>query len=104
MSDAHREMYAGEQELDKANLSVGAKLLWDGMTKYEKLLNEYSDLLSEDEAVDEGMLAQMAWRQCLDLMDEEVPESYPLKEMWESHAGRRAYLADEFNRRRRGSR
>ncbi|MGE5195183.1 MAG: hypothetical protein ACM3U2_22040 [Deltaproteobacteria bacterium] len=104
MSDAHREMYAGEQALDKADLSNAAKYYWDGMTKYEKLLNDYPDLKAEDETIDEGLLAQMGWRQCLELMEEEIPEEYPLKEMWESKAGRRAYVTDEFNRRRRGSR
>jgi hypothetical protein len=104
MSDAHRLMYAGEQALDKADLASAAKLFWDGMTKYEKILNEYPDLKEEGETVDEGLLAQMGWRQCLELMEEELPAEYPLKEMWELNTLRRTYLTDEFNRRRRGSR
>jgi hypothetical protein len=104
MSDAHREMYLGEQELDKANINVAIQLLLDGMTKYEKLLDEYPDLKDDDETKDEGLLSLMAWRRCLELIDEEVPEEYPLKQMWEANPGRRNFVTDEFNRRRRGAR
>src|SRR5262249_43133146 len=103
MSDAHRAMYEGEQKLDEANISAAIQLLWDGMAKYEKILDEYPDLKDDDETKDEGLLAGMAWRRCLELNDEEVPDEYPLKQMWEANPGRRNYLVDEFNRRRRGS-
>jgi hypothetical protein len=104
MSDAHREMYAGEQALDAADTTTARTLLLSGMAKYEKLLNEYPTLKEEDETKDEALLSLMAWRRALELDEVKVPDEYPLKDLWESNAGRRTYLEDEFNRRRRGAR
>jgi hypothetical protein len=104
MSEAHREMYEGEQALFKADTTTARELYLSGMARYEKLLAEYPDLMDEDEVVDEGLLAQHGWREALALDEEEVPDEYPLKEMWESHPQRRESAKEEFNRRRRGQR
>lgn len=104
MSEAHREMYEAEQALFQADTSVAIQLYIDGMTKYEKLLNEYKDLRDEDEMVDEGLIALLGWRQALELEDKEIPDEFPLKEMWEAHRGRLDYAREEFNRRRKAAR
>jgi hypothetical protein len=104
MSEAHREMYDAEQALFKADTTKARELYLSGMAKYEKILSEYPDLKDEDEVVEEGLLAQLGWREALTLDEEPVPDEYPLKEMWESHAPRRESAKEEFNRRRRGQR
>ena len=104
MADAHREIYEGEQALDRADTTAARRLYLDGMTKFEKKLNEYTDLKNEDETVEEGMLAIMGWQRAIELDDEEVPEEFPLKDMWESHANKRTNVKSEFDRRRRASR
>ncbi|HEY2251033.1 MAG TPA: hypothetical protein VGH74_08225 [Planctomycetaceae bacterium] len=104
MSDAHREMYEGEQALDRADTTAARKLYLDGMTKYEKMINEYPDLKDEDETVEEGMLAIFGWERAIELDDDDVPDEFPLKGMWEAHAARRATVKQEFDRRRRASR
>ena len=104
MSDAHREMYEGEQALFAAELARAVTLYQSGMTKYEKLLNEYPDLKDEGEMVDEGMQAILGWQQALDLSGEDVPESFPLKEMWDKHQDRVNNARDELNRRRKAPR
>jgi hypothetical protein len=104
MSDAHREMYLGEQALDKADTAKAIQLLWDGLTKYEKILNEYPELKIEDETKDEALLSLMAWHRALELEEREVPDNYPLKTMWDSNIERREHVTTEFNRRRRGLR
>lgn len=104
MADAHREMYEGELALDRADTSEARRLFFAGMTKFEKLLKEYSDLKDEDETVEEGILAIFGWQRAIELDDDVIPDEFPLKEMWESHAARRATLKTEFDRRRRASR
>jgi hypothetical protein len=104
MSDAHREMYQAEQALFKADTTTARELYLSGMTKYEKLLNEYPDLKDEDEVVEEGLVAQLGWREALTLDEEEVPDEFPLKEMWDSHQPRRQSAQEELNRRHRGQR
>jgi hypothetical protein len=97
-------MYEAEQALFKADTTTARELYLSGMARYEKLLDEYPDLKDEDEVVDEGLLAQHGWREALTLDEEEVPDEYPLKEMWEAHPQRRETAREEFNRRRRGQR
>jgi hypothetical protein len=104
MSEAHREMYEAEQALFKADTTKARELYLSGMAKYEKLLDEYPDLKDEDEVVDEGLIAQIGWREALALDEEEAPDEYPLKQMWDEHASRREPAKEEFNRRRRGQR
>lgn len=104
MSEAHREMYLAEQALFKADTATAREKYLSGMTRYEKLLAEYSDLKDEDEVVEEGLIAQIGWREALALDEEQVPDEFPLKEMWESHHSRKENATEEFNRRRRGLR
>jgi hypothetical protein len=104
MADAHREIYEGEQALDRADTTTARRLYLDGMTKFEKKLKEYSDLKDEDETVEEGLLAIFGWQRAIELDDEEIPDEFPLKEMWESHVNRRPSVKQEFDRRRRASR
>jgi hypothetical protein len=104
MADAHREIYEGEQALDRADTTAARRLYLDGMAKFEKKLKEYSDLKDEDETVEEGLLAILGWQRAIELDDDEVPDEFPLKEMWESHVNRRPNVKQEFDRRRRASR
>jgi len=104
MSDAHREMYEGEQALDRADTTKARELFMDGMTKYAKMLDEYPELKDEDESIEEGMLAIFGWQRAIELDDDDIPEEFPLKNMWENHAARRPNVKQEFDRRRRASR
>ena len=104
MAEAHREIYEAEQALDRADEATARRLYLSGMTKFEKKLNEYPELKDEDETVEEGLLAVMGWQLALELADEDIPENFPLKEMWESHASRRSLVKQEFDRRRRAAR
>ncbi len=101
MSDAHRLLYDGEQALHKADPATAVKLYVDGMTKYDKILGEYPQMKNEDETVEEAMLAVMGWQKALEYLDEEVPETFPLKDIWDEHPLRRPAIKSEFERRRR---
>jgi len=103
MADAHREIYEGEQALGRADTTEARRLYLSGMTRFEKMIKEYSDLKDEDETVEEGMLAIFGWQMAIQLDDETAPEEFPLKDMWESHAARRSSVKQEFDRRIRAS-
>jgi len=102
MSEAHRLLYDAEQALNKADPTAAISLYVEGMNKFEKILADYPQMKDEDETVEEAMLAVMGWQKALDYLEEEIPESFPLKDIWERHAGRRNNVKSEFDRRRRG--
>lgn len=104
MADAHRDIYEGEQAFYRADTTEAKRLLLDGMGKYQEALKDYEDLKEDDMTIEEALLAQHAWRACLELDEEDVPDNYPLKEFWEAHPQRRDQAKQEFNRRRRGIR
>jgi hypothetical protein len=105
MSDAHRELYEGEQAFLAADFLKARELLESGMKKYEKILADNPDLKSDDPSIEEGLLAQLFWREILQVVfNQPIPDEYPLKELWETEQGRLPSVQDEFNRRRRAQR
>ncbi len=105
MAEAHHDIYQAELALDRADTTEARKLFLSGLAKYAEVLKlkEYSELKDDDDTVQEGMLAIMGLQWAIQLDDEEMPEEFPLKEMWEEHAGRRPTVKQEFDRRRRAS-
>lgn len=104
MAEAHRELYEGERAYLKADFDSAEKLLISGMEKFEQILKDYPDLESDDGTIEEGMIAQLNWRACLEIDGEEVPETYPLRELWLKNQNRMQSIREEFNRRKRSAR
>jgi hypothetical protein len=104
MADAHREMYEAEQALDRADTTAARRLYQDGMLKFENILNEYPDMKDQDETIEEGLLAVFGWQRAIELDEEDVPDEFPLKDMWDAHPQRRITVKQEFDRRRRAPR
>lgn len=103
-ADAHRLLYEGEEALRQANTAQGIKLFEEGMRKYDEVLKEFPNLRTEDESVEEALIALHFWRACLEIEDRDVPEEYPLKDIWEDNPARRERALEEFNRRLRAPR
>ncbi|MBI3860317.1 MAG: hypothetical protein HY290_00320 [Planctomycetia bacterium] len=105
MSEAHRLLYEGEEALHRADPVNAIDLYLQGMTKFDKLLqdNDYKQMKTEDETIEEALLAVMGWQRSLELIDEEIPEQFPLKDMWERNAARQKNIRLEFDRRRRSA-
>lgn len=102
--EAHRELYAGEQTFHKGDFTTAKRLLFDGMTRYEKMLEKYPDLQNEDDPIEEGLIGQLNWRACLELDDDPPPETlakYPLKSLWTTRQDRLETVRQEFQRRKR---
>lgn len=103
MDAAHRELYEGEQLTKEADYDEAKEKLLAGMIKLEEILNKYPELKDEDSTIEEGMLAQLFWRDCLEI-DGTVPdekEGYPLQGLWHAKADRLSTVMEEFNRRKR---
>jgi hypothetical protein len=106
MAEAHRELYEGERLTKAADYTQAREQLWNGMTKLEEILTKYPDLASEDMMIEEALLAQLFWRECLDV-EEEIPdekEGYPLQGLWNAKKDHVPAVTEEFNRRKRGLR
>jgi hypothetical protein len=104
MADAHRELYEAEQALDRADTTAARRLYLEGMTKFEKKLNEYAEMKDQDETIEEALLAVFGWQKAIELDEDEVPDEFPLKELWDVQAARRMTVKQEFDRRRRAPR
>ena len=48
------------------------------------------------------LAAVMGWQKALEYLDEEVPEAFPLKALWDEQPARRNNVKTDFERRRRG--
>ncbi|MSR56575.1 MAG: hypothetical protein EXS05_02745 [Planctomycetaceae bacterium] len=106
MADAHRLLYEGEQRAKAADYVEAQDKLWNGMTKLEEMLDKYTDLKDDDSTIEEALIAQLFWRDCLDI-EEKVPdeaEGYPLQELWNKHQVRLPSIKDEKARRQRAVR
>lgn len=99
MIDAHRNIYEGEKEFRKGNLSGANDLLFKGLTQYQQLLQKYPDLIgSDDDAIEEGLLAVLYWQKILKLQVQPIPEKFPLSEMWAKHANQIPTIESRFKR------
>jgi hypothetical protein len=103
MDQARFELYEGERLWKAADYSQAREMLWSGMTKLEQMLNPVPELMSEDLMIEAAMIAQLFWRECLQL-DGEQPneeEGYPLQQLWNVNTDRLEIVRQEFNRRKR---
>jgi len=99
--EAHRLLHQGEQAYLNGAFTDARKLLEEGMTRYEKMLQTYPDLYDDDMSIEEGLMAQLLWRACLQLDEEEIPEKYPLQQLWQTKQGHIGAASEELERRRR---
>lgn len=100
-ADAHYNLYLAEQKYLAGDFAGAIELYQLGMKQFEIVLNEFPDLRIDDEMIEEGMFAQLFWRAALRLEEEEVPEDYPLKSLWDEQQQRIPTLQEEFKRRQR---
>lgn len=100
-TEAHRELYLGEQDYLRGDFTTAKARLLSGMEKYEKMLDTYPDLAHDDTTIEDALVAQLNWRAILLLDGEQPPESYPLKKLWDTQQARLPQAQEEFSRRKR---
>ncbi|MCY2962802.1 MAG: hypothetical protein NT069_03975 [Planctomycetota bacterium] len=104
MADAHRDLFDGEEAYRKADFDTAIETYKRGLTKYEAMLKLYPDLKDDDNTIEEIMVAQLFWRDCLRIVEGAEPsddEDFPLKDVWISHQNRKPQMVEEFQRRQR---
>ena len=97
--DAHKSIYDGEQLFRSGKFDEAKVQLEKGMALYAKVFNQYPSLLSEDQAIEEGLQAIILWRYIHDLKGLQVPDSFPLKDLWIKEQGRVPGLENELRQR-----
>lgn len=111
---AHREIYAGKQLYRQGKTSArgedgelpseAREMLEQGMRKLEAVLKDprFVQLQSEDEMLEEAMLAVMYWRKIYQLNGAAIPADFPLKWIWDGNQARVPSITDLWNREKRG--
>jgi hypothetical protein len=93
---AHREIYQGRAYHRSARLGQAIKLLESGLNRYAKLMQQYPELKTRDESVEEVMIAILAWQDANELLKSNFPrDKLPLTkpmlfDVWRAHIGQRA--------------
>lgn len=96
--DAHKLLYDGEQSFRQAKFDEAKKQLREGMELYQKVLDQYPSLQSEDLAIEEGLKAVILWRYIHELKGEQIPDLYPLKKLWLAEQGRVPEIQNDLRR------
>lgn len=96
--EAHQDLYDGQQLYRQQRFREAQELLERGMQKYEIMLRDYQDLANEDSAIEEAMLAILYWQNIHFLQNKEIPEEYPLRDIWQKHQNRLPTIEIEFRR------
>ena len=97
-AEAHQLIYEGEQLYKSGELAEALPKLQRGMGLYATILERHPELAIEDLTAEEGMWAVLLWQKILELQQKPIPETFPLKGLWEQHKGLLPELEDRFNR------
>jgi hypothetical protein len=68
------------------------------MTLYEQLLSKYEVLGTDDDAIEESMMAVYYWQRILKLYLQPVPAQYPLSVLFANHQGMMPLIESRFKR------
>lgn len=71
-------------EGSKEYLEQGMALLESVMKQYQASDDVNIMMVDEVEIIEEGLKAQLIWREVLNLLSEPIPDEYPLKALWDS--------------------
>jgi peptide subunit release factor 1 (eRF1) len=100
MITARRVLKEGRERFFAADLEQARKLFYDGLSKLETLIVRYPNLTDEEVVestlVDDVLKSILMWQYVLHLNGEEVPEEFPLKDIWDRNADKRAELDAAF--------
>lgn len=103
MTDARSALHEGKQKFFQSDIPEARKLFEEGLTKLDRLMAKYPGLLPEDlledELVDDILKSVLMWQYTLRLSGEEIPQEFPLKNIWDASPERRAELEAAFQER-----
>lgn len=93
MVEARRKLKVGKDLFEDQDITQAKELLEAGLKEFEKIFDEYPMLLDESEIVEDVIKAQLMWQYVMRLYQEQIPEDFPLSEVWQ----RNPHLVNQFN-------
>lgn len=102
--NAHADIHAGKQFLKRNQLALAMSRLERGLQLYAGVLNEYPQLTSEDNTLEEVMIGILAWRDAKNLLHEsiepnDIPRTDPpLNALWNAQQPKLDQYMESFKR------
>ena len=105
MINARRLLFSGKRKLlDDSNLEGAREDLIKGLTDLQTVIDEVEGgnmLLTEKEVMEDAIKSIIMWEYIQRLLSEEMPEDFPLKQVWTAPENQRAIDEQRENFRRR---
>lgn len=110
---AHKSIYDGKVAYAEGKISDSGDVedptpseaetkFLEGMTQFEQVLRKYPNLTYHDSYIEEAMLAVYYWQKIHEYNGKPVPESFPLKPIMETQAGRYPDIERQFRMEKNG--
>jgi hypothetical protein len=99
MTDARRALHDGKQLFFQGDMEQARSLMEDGLKKLEGMVDKYPELIYEDELIEDVLKSLLIWQYVLRLFSEPIPETYPLKRIWDENPDKRTELDEQFQTR-----
>ncbi|MCA9078718.1 MAG: hypothetical protein KDA93_27085 [Planctomycetaceae bacterium] len=93
MVEARRKLKVGKDLFNKQDITQAKAMLEEGLKEFETIFDKYPMLLDELEIVEDVIKAQLMWQYVMRLYREEIPENFPMSEVW----NRNPHLVNRFN-------
>lgn len=98
-AEAHWLLFAADQQYWKQEAPMARQLAEQSMALFAKTVEKFPDLKSEDNFIEEILTLMLVWQNSLQFLGEPVPETYPLKDIWDEHQGALPEVRTRFERR-----
>jgi tetratricopeptide (TPR) repeat protein len=97
-AEAHWQLFAAIEEYRKQNLDKAQTYAENAMNLFQKVLERYPNLAIEDDLVESCCQGIMIWQNVHKLNAEPIPETFPLKPIWDDAQPRLQDYRDRFDR------
>ncbi len=102
-AEAHKDLYDAGQAYIGGDTPKAEELAFRGLTRFEDITKRYSSLLTDETSIEEIMIGHFVWRESYrQNHGEELPETYPLRNLWIEQQPRVQEYEKEFVRRYAG--
>lgn len=104
-AEAHKDLYDAGQAYIQGDTPKAEELAFRGLNRFEKLTSpdQYPNLLTDETSIEEMMIGHFIWRESYrQNHTEEIPEAYPLRQLWIEQQPRIQAYEKEFIRRYAG--
>jgi hypothetical protein len=101
-AEAHWQLFAAIEEYRKQHEDQALARAEQSMKLFDKVLQQYPDLASQDDFIEQAVNAVNIWYRVHLLKNQKTPEDFPLKAIWEAAQPRMQDYNDRLDRQLRG--